>query len=76
VNDDVRRWVPPNASSVQLVNGPFGAKLFKAVRVDSDRHTVQVWTDTDTDGDGFADRIDRYANGKRIETATPQGAQR
>ncbi len=66
VNDEVRRWVPPVASKVRLVTVPGSNQLLKAIWLDRDDRTVQVWIDTDNDG--YADQIERYVNGEKVET--------
>ncbi len=66
VSDDVRRWVPTSATRVTLQNRPGTNQLYRALWIDSDGKPVQGWVDRK--GDGSADLIERYADGKMVET--------
>jgi hypothetical protein len=74
VSDDVRRWVPPSAAWVTLQNRPGTNQLYRALWIDHHRRPVQGWVDRK--GDGSADLIERYADGKVVETSAAHGYQR
>jgi hypothetical protein len=74
VSDDVRRWVPTSATRVTLQNRPGTNQLYRALWLDSDGKPVQGWVDRK--GDGSADLIERYADGKMIETTDAGALQR
>jgi hypothetical protein len=66
VSADVRRWVPPSVRWVILQNRPGTNQLYRALWTDRHGKPVQGWVDRM--GDGSADLIERYANGKMVET--------
>jgi hypothetical protein len=74
VSDDVRRWVPTSATRVTLQNRPGTNQLYRALWIDSDGKPVQGWVDRK--GDGTADLIERYADGKMVETTDAGTLQR
>jgi hypothetical protein len=73
-SDDVRRWVPNAATRVTLQNRPGTNQLYRALWIDSDGRPVQGWVDRK--GDGSADLIERYADGKMVETTDAGSLQR
>jgi len=73
-SDDVRRWVPSGATRVTLQNRPGTNQLYRALWIDSDGRPVQGWVDRK--GDGSADLIERYADGKMVETTDAGSLQR
>jgi hypothetical protein len=73
VSGDVRRWVPPSATWVALQNRPGTNQLYRALWIDRHRKPVQGWVDRK--GDGSADLIERYADGKMVETTDTRGFQ-
>jgi hypothetical protein len=73
-SDDIRRWVPSAATRVTLQNRPGTNQLYRALWVDSDGRPVQGWVDRK--GDGSADLIERYADGKMVETTDAGSLQR
>jgi len=73
VSDDVRRWVPPSATWVTLENRPGTNQLYRALWIDRHRRPVQGWVDRK--GDGSADLIERYADGKVVGTTDARGFQ-
>jgi hypothetical protein len=74
VSDDVRRWVPPSAMWVTLESRRGTNHLYRALWIDRHRKPVQGWVDRK--GDGSADLIERYADGKVVETTDARGFQR
>ena len=74
VSDDVRRWVPPSATRVTLQNRPGTNQLYRALWIDRDGKPVQGWVDRK--GNGFADLIERYADGNMVETTDAGALQR
>jgi len=74
VSADVRRWVPPSVAWVTLQNRPGTNQLYRALWTDRHGKSVQSWVDRT--GDGSADLIERYANGKMVETTDARGFQR
>lgn len=74
VSDDVRRWVPTSATRVTLQNRPGTNQLYRALWIDTDGKPVQGWVDRK--GDGSADLIERYADGKMVETTDGSAFQR
>jgi hypothetical protein len=74
VSDDVRRWVPTSATRVTLQNRPGTNQLYRALWIDTDGKPVQGWVDRK--GDGSADLIERYADGKMVETTDGSALQR
>jgi len=74
VSDDVRRWVPTSATRVTLQNRPGTNQLYRALWIDTDGKPVQGWVDRK--GDGSADLIERYADGKMVETTDAGTLQR
>jgi hypothetical protein len=74
VSDDVRRWVPTSATRVTLQNRPGTNQLYRALWIDTDGKPVQGWVDRK--GDGSADLIERYADGKMVETTDGGALQR
>ena len=74
VSDDVRRWVPTSAARVTLQNRPGTNQLYRALWVDGDGKPVQGWVDRQ--GNGSADLIERYSDGKMTETTDAGAARR
>ena len=74
VSDDVRRWVPTSATRVTLQNRPGTNQLYRALWIDTDGKPVQGWVDRK--GGGSADLIERYADGKMVETTDAGTLQR
>lgn len=74
VSDDVRRWVPASATRVTLQNRPGTNQLYRALWIDRDGKPVQGWVDRQ--GNGSADLIERYADGKMVETTDAGALQR
>jgi hypothetical protein len=74
VSNDVKQWVPPWATWVTLQNRPGTNQLYRALWIDRHGKPVQGWVDRK--GDGSADLIERYADGKMVETTDPRGLQR
>ncbi len=73
-SDDMWRWVPASATRVTLQNRPGTDQLYRALWIDRDGKPVQGWVDRK--GDGSADLIERYAEGKMVETTDPGALQR
>jgi hypothetical protein len=74
VSDDVRRWVPTSATRVTLQNRPGTNQLYRALWIDREGKPVQGWVDRK--GNGFADLIERYADGNMVETTDAGASQR
>ncbi len=69
-SDDVTRWLGDAAYQVRYVDRDRNGLPERVSWLDEDRRTVQVWIDAD--GDGRADSVEVYENGRKTRTITPQ----
>ena len=69
-SDDVTRWLGDAVYQVRYVDRNRDGLPERVSWLDEARRTVQVWIDAN--GDGRADSVEVYENGRKVQTITPQ----
>lgn len=69
-SDDVRRWLGDAVYQVRYVDRDRNGLPERVSWLDESRRTVQVWIDGN--GDGRADTVEVYENGRKERTITPR----
>jgi len=69
-SDDVTRWLGDAAYQVRYVDRDRNGLPERVSWLDEARRTVQVWIDAN--GDGRADTVEVYEDGRKVRAITPQ----